>query len=180
MTEPSELPPGAPGMIALASVTAAGAVLSGFSYMWNLYPVQVMGRPHGRLQSYALITGLTALYFWAWAMMNTARHSFDLGTISFLFPFFTSVYIFSRQPTSSMQIDVLRRQRLAALLCPLLPCGNYLLAVVALASTPGPLLTYMILGASWWLCASILGALIVHSQIIWLLGGVAEMDHLEE
>lgn len=167
-------------MIALVSVTAAGLILSGFSYMWSLFPVQIMGRPHARLQIYALVTGLTAIYFWAWALMNTARHSFDLGTVSFLFPFFTSVFIFTKQPTSSLQIDILRRQRWAAMLCPLLPCANYMLAVVALASTPGPLLTYMILGASWWLCASVLGAMIVHSQILFLLGGVAEMDHLEE
>lgn len=164
--------PGLPGMAALGSTTAAGLALSLASYVWNLLPTQPMGKPHAQMQSFALTTGMVAVYFWLWAVLNSARSHFDLGCVSFLFPMACSAWLLVHTPSSS-QVRVLRFQRLGAGLAPLLPAANYALAV-GIASgkldAAPTLVAYFVMGTTWWLLASVIGACTVSRQIRWLLG----------
>lgn len=167
-------PPGVPGMAALGSSTIAGAALSCASYVWDLFPIQSMGRPHAQLQSFALTTGIVAVYFWCWALLNTARSShFDLGAVSFVFPLASSAWLLAHHPASAQQVHVLRYQRLGAGIAPLLPAANYALAIgiaSGRAQTAPSLIAYFVMGTSWWLLASVIGVCAVHQQIVWLLG----------
>lgn len=176
-------PQGLPGIAALGSVTAAGLVLSLISYYYSLFPVRSMGRPHAWLQSFALTQGLCAAYFCVWAWLNTLRTSrFDAGTVSFAFPLAVSAWMLMYQPTSTLQLGVLRWQRWAAGLAPVLPAANYIVAIVLVmeAGSKTTLVAYYVIGASWWGIAAILGACLVHRHLLWLLEGSREHDHLAE
>lgn len=174
-------PPGIPGLAALCSCTLAGLVLSLVSYAWNLFPIESMGRPHARLQAFALTTGMVAVYFWCWALLNSARSHFDLGVVSFIFPLVSSIWLLLHHPTSTQQIRVLRYQKLVAGTAPLFPAANYAFGVGIKINGAPTLVAYFIVGIVWWLLAALIGAYVVHAQTHWLLGGrLRDQDALTE
>ena len=168
------LPPGIPGIIALAGVTIAGIVFTSIGHAFDLFPGMRMSGPQRILQTYALVSGLCALYFWVWAMLNILRTShFDAGVVSFVFPFGAAAFIYFWQPESPLHADILRRQRWASALSALLPAANYVLGAVLASGhrSPGTLVAYHVSGCVWWSIAAILGAVLAQRQLNWLLEG---------
>lgn len=176
------MPLGVPALIALASVTGAGALLAFAAHSFVLFPGLRMSSAQRHLQTCALMVGLCATYFWVWALLNTLRSHFDAGVVSFVFPLMASASVLIYQPESNMQVGILKRQRWVFALSAAVPAANYVLGMVIALHADAPVVTlvcYMAAGIAWWLSFGIAGACLAHRQLIWLIEGSREHDHLE-
>ena len=166
-------------MIALGGVTLIGLTLG----IVVAHPE--LPHAHRRVQIYATLTGLSAMYFFCWALLNSLRvnrqgeQNLDLGVLSFLFPLAASIVLLVWPPEESRRIAVLRRQRLAVVLAPFAPIANYSLGlyVATNAERPTTLLVYFAVAIGWWTLASLVGLLLL-TRVIALRALRGESDAL--
>ena len=135
---------------------------------------------------YTVAVGLCALYFWGWAVLNCLRedqqghHSFDAGVVSFLFPLASAAVLFIWRPEESQKMSVLRGQRWAMGLTPIVPAANYAFGIHVVASAgPPTLIVYFAAGVAWWALAALVGVVLL-TRVVWLRGAKGENAALSQ